>query len=325
MKFIKLLSLISIITCVLPLCAGRPEDGRAGHNDGRAGFNNDDKKRKHDDNTAQQDEKRLKSGWDQKESQAKPDIRIAAYLGESNRVKELISQNPALVNEPDMYKRTGLHYAAQRGHQGIVEFLLGQGAEFYVEDREGITPYKLADLGYRVTTDEFADGLAAAKAILCEKTLQYVYENLKVTPAGFTKDVFTDPNAKNNKGQTLLHVACMDDNPDNTKLVTMLVEVGANVNGRDNQGRTPLFLAVSKKNNTDNVATLLANGAYVKVRDKQGKAPLHWAASGDIATIDMLLRKGASVRVQDSAKKTPYYYAVILGAPECNRDRLRFG
>ncbi len=310
MKFIKLLSLISIIMCVLPLC-GHEDGGADDHNRGRVGHPEHGKKRKRDDNTAQQGKKRLKS-----RDPTKPDIRIVAYLGYENRVRELAIQDPNLVNEPDLYWRTALHYAAQRGHKDIVEFLLKQGAEFYVKDREGITPYKLADLGYRYRVTKIgklADNLAAVKSILRGKTLQYVYKNITISPRGFKRDVYTDPNAKNSYGKTLLHIACMDDNPntDNTKLITMLLEVEAHVDVRDDENQTPLRFAIGK-GQEEKVEILLELGADVNQPDFKGVTPLHIAAVSKCLDVlmSMLKQKNVKINKRDADGKTPLHWAV---------------
>ena len=66
-----------------------------------------------------------------------------------------------------------------------------------------------------------------------------------------------DINARNKKGQTLLHCKCLD-----TDTIVFLIKNGAKVNNRDNNGRTPLDVAVDFWS-SNSVVLLLQAGAVV--------------------------------------------------------------
>ena len=65
-----------------------------------------------------------------------------------------------------------------------------------------------------------------------------------------------------------------------------LLAKGADVNAKDDDGGTPLLIAVTL-GNKEIAELLIANGADVNVKDKHGGTPLDWA-DGEIAA---LLRK----------------------------------
>ena len=50
----------------------------------------------------------------------------------------LLKINPCLINEKDECGSTALHMAALRGHQTLLEILLGNGADIAAHDDEGI-------------------------------------------------------------------------------------------------------------------------------------------------------------------------------------------
>jgi ankyrin repeat protein len=66
--------------------------------------------------------------------------------------------------------------------------------------------------------------------------------------------------------ETVLHWAARRNNP---KLLKVLFEYKADVNARDMNGRSPLFVA-SKMNNVEAVKLLLINLSYAFAIDKSG-------------------------------------------------------
>ena len=90
-----------------------------------------------------------------------------------------------------------------------------------------------------------------------------------------------------------LHLACMRANMD---MVKYLVQQGSHMNQPDDDGLTPLHLAVASDATTSLVAYLLDHGANLHSTDNQGANVLHIAAdSGNVPMIRLLLGKGASI------------------------------
>ncbi|MEB3327829.1 MAG: ankyrin repeat domain-containing protein [Candidatus Sericytochromatia bacterium] len=82
--------------------------------------------------------------------------------------------------------------------------------------------------------------------------------------------------------------------------VRSLVEGGANVNWRDEEGYTPLTWA-AQHGHTAVVDYLLGRFAGLNPSDKTGYTPLMWAAQeGHTGVVELLLRRGANPYVQDA-------------------------
>ncbi|HVW99183.1 MAG TPA: ankyrin repeat domain-containing protein [Candidatus Babeliaceae bacterium] len=96
--------------------------------------------------------------------------------------------------------------------------------------------------------------------------------------------------------------------------VQRLIKEGANVNGYDDWGRTPLSIACSEGLDCL-VKYLLEHGANANTWDAMGYTPLHWAASeGCYEIAKMLLEKGACPNARNKNKATPLDCAVACGA-----------
>jgi ankyrin repeat protein len=124
-------------------------------------------------------------------------------------------------------------------------------------------------------------------------------------------------------GMSLLHMAVAKGPQD---IVLLLINKGARVNARDNNGRTPLhYLAgaqaqINKLVRDPDMVTILVNhGADINAVDNSGLTPLHYAvsASGSFKesgfedVVESLITHNADVNALDSYGLRPLHYAVI--------------
>lgn len=144
--------------------------------------------------------------------------------------------------------------------------------------------------------------------------------------------------AKNDRGQTPLHVAAILGKLD---MVRLLLDNGANPNARDQYGLTPLNAALTiGHRSTDRVDAkltiiklLISRGAKVNCSTDERVTPLHQAISGCLTGVAncsayesiaiYLVGKGAAVNAEDREGKSPLMWAIedpdIAGDPKWNR------
>jgi ankyrin repeat protein len=106
-----------------------------------------------------------------------------------------------------------------------------------------------------------------------------------------------NPAVKGDQDRTALMEAAWGGH---TEMMHALFAKEADVNTKDQLGRTPLIEATLIGNRPDIVQTLIDKGADVNARDKQGWTPLIVAAlRGHANLLDLFLAKGARVDARD--------------------------
>jgi len=116
--------------------------------------------------------------------------------------------------------------------------------------------------------------------------------------------------AKNNLGKTPLALAAGFGETD---IVKLLLENHANVEARDNDGNTPLIWAVNL-GETDVVKLLLDNHANFEAKTNHGSTPLIVAAdTGKADIVKLLLDSHANVEAKDNDGYTPLLWAARVG------------
>jgi len=131
-----------------------------------------------------------------------------------------------------------------------------------------------------------------------------------------------DVNVKDGDGRTPLHEATGCG-----KLIVMehLLKQGVNVNACDDQGTTPLHVATAQENLVA-VQLLLAHGADANARDNDGWTPLHEAAQRwPPALVEALLVNGADLNARNDKGRTPLHVAAAHGHVDAAESLLKHG
>ena len=112
---------------------------------------------------------------------------------------------------------------------------------------------------------------------------------------------------------TPLHIAAEKGN---TKMVSFLVDNGADLIAKDNYRFTPLHLAASE-GSVNSVELLIKKGSDVNAKSDSGSTPLHGAASqGHKEIAGLLIGAGSEVNSNNDFKETPLHNAAKKGREE---------
>lgn len=122
------------------------------------------------------------------------------------------------------------------------------------------------------------------------------------------------------KPEPLVVALCEASARGNINNISSLISSGANVNGRDESGKTPIVRAIETKQ-LEVVQELLNQGASRAVADTAKKLPpLFWAAEGgDLAIATLLLRRGCDPREKTMFGSSYFTGTVLKG----NVDMVR--
>ena len=162
------------------------------------------------------------------------------------------------LNQATPDGRMPLHIAAEGGRWVVVELLLDNGAQIDSEDQQGHSP--------------LYEALMAGRTQVAQLLIK----------RGATFDA-----------DQLLHAAVTNQVADRD-VMELLVKKGADVNRPDDNGDSPLHLAV-KKDYRVLTKLLIAHGANVNAKDAGGHTPLWYSIGHHNQEISTILKKNGAI------------------------------
>jgi uncharacterized protein len=207
----------------------------------------------------------------------------AIRAGDFERVKMLVSAEPALVDARDATGQSAILTAVYSGRKEIANLLVARGA--------ALTLFESCAAGEFDRVERLIASGADVKAFSDDGWtplhLAAFFGHTKVAELLIAHAADVTARSKNDNGNTPLHAALAG----NHKLVAgLLIGSGADLDAADAGGWRPLHLAAAN-NNLDSVKALIAQGAEVGVTNKEGLTPLALADSRNHREAAALLRR----------------------------------
>jgi len=259
-------------------------------------------------------------------------------LPKSVSLLELLSepgQDPALaikaiedgadVNETSPFGFTPLMFAVLLNDDiRLVRLLLEKNADIDAETDDGMTAlvWSLMTETYDHTGHDVAAALAREEK-RCAIAMEIIKGGANVNTLCYTPQ---------RKGWTPLHFAALE--PDrNVSIISALIDAGANVSARTEDGLTPLILASEYGRSPDAVRRLIEAGADVNAsgaqEGREGWTPLLYALNShykSILIVKELVLAHADVNVAAPNGCNPLFFALNFGDdPACAELLLNAG
>ncbi|KAK4478826.1 hypothetical protein RD792_014327 [Penstemon davidsonii] len=226
-------------------------------------------------------------------------IHLAAGNGHVNVLRHLLLKG-ANVNALTKDGNTALHLAVEERRKDCARLLLANAARADIRNVNGDTPLHIASsLG-----DE-----NMVKLLLNKGTNKDVRNKVGKTAYDLAAE----------NGHTKLFDAlrlgdnlCIAARKGEVRMVIRLLENGAYINGRDQNGWTALHRAAFK-GRVDVARTLIEKGIEINAKDEDGYTALHCAVgSGQSDVIELLVKKGADVEARTNKGVTALQIAESL-------------
>jgi len=207
----------------------------------------------------------------------------AIKAGELERVKEMVSADPSLVDARDA-EGSAVLTAVYHRQKEIVNLLVARGAALSLFEAAAAGEIERVE---RLLAESPADVNAYSGDGWTPLHLAAFFGHAKIVELLLAQGADVTARSKNPNGNTPLHAALAA----NQKMAAgLLIGHGADLDAADAGGWRPLHLAAAN-NNVESMRTLVAQGADVRAANKDGLTPLVMAEQKNHREAAAFLRK----------------------------------
>ena len=208
----------------------------------------------------------------------------AIKAGEFDRVKAMVSADPALIDARSRTGDSAILTAVYHRQKEIVNLLVSRGATMTIFDACAAGEFERAE---RLLDEDPGSIHQYSPDGWTPLHLASFFGHAKIAELLLSREADVAARSRNSNGNTPLHAALAG----NHKFVAgLLMGAGADVNAADGAQWRPLHIAASN-NNLDALRTLIAQGADVSASNADGKTALSLAQEKNQREAAALLRR----------------------------------
>ncbi|XP_046578798.1 ankyrin repeat and KH domain-containing protein 1-like [Haliotis rubra] len=247
------------------------------------------------------------------------DLIVACKKGNLQAVHNILNQSKIDINRKGQNGLTPLMWAARKGHIGVVDLLVGNGAEVNLEDDAGNDILLWACYGGHVAMVKHVvskkmvninrKGLDGRTPLMWSaRQGKLAMFNLLVSAAG------TLPAEVDRDGNSILHLACRGGS---VKIVDYILSQGVYIDERGESQRTPLMVS-AYNGHKELLDWLESKGADVALTDDDDNNVLHVAClGGHVDIVRRVLKLGkVDINSLGQCSRTPLMMAARMGDKE---------
>ena len=244
-------------------------------------------------------------------------LRYSSKKGDFESVKRLVELGANIHTEYDQ----PLVLSSKNGHSEIVKFLVENGANIHAQDDEALVLSSenghLEIVKFLVENGANIHAQDDAALRLSSEDGHFEVENFLLTNAtNLTRVVADIRNRQARRQDTTSNVnlnkelITSSENGDNLENIRRLIQKGADVNTKDENGETPLLWA-NVYGKLDVVKFLVESGANVNAKNNKGNTPLMSSSRhGHLEVVKYLVSKGADVNAKDTSGHTALWWSI---------------
>lgn len=229
---------------------------------------------------------------------------------EADDAKQILNNNPGLLNAVDKTGRTPLRWASHKKNTELVDWLIKKGAKIDI-----IYASEIGDLKKVQELINSDKQLVNYKDKIGKTPLHWatLYGHIDIVRYLVTKGA--NVNSKDIKQSSVLHHAISSLGPDDkSEILNILIDNGVELNPRDNVGRTPLYRAVllpTTEGALNKIMILLKNGSDMYISSNDSRTPLCQAILYNRTSfIKLLIDHGVDVNQGCYYGDTPLHIAI---------------
>lgn len=238
----------------------------------------------------------------------------AACRGHEGLVSLLVERGTNINLRGELY-RTPLHSATKYGQSGTIKLLLKKGANITLTDGHGLTALQYAStLGHENVVSALLDAFHSHRTHSLDHQAGTELYSATRRDRPFVSGQLIKKRAYINFGERLGGNSALHFSAEfgNESVARLLLENEAKIDMvRRYNRRTALYLAVRERH-TDVVRLLLGKGADVNLKDTDGRTVLYMVVrrvptGKDLTLCKLLLENGADPAAEDHDGKTPAF------------------
>jgi ankyrin repeat protein len=249
-------------------------------------------------------------------------LHIVIGLNRGPEILETLLTNGADVSIHNIDGKTPLYLAVEENRARLLPLLVKYNSDIFAMTNEGKTPFGLAMSGnkdvlnYLITNETVLQSdnngntplIAAVQAGAGAEIVQRILDKSALI------------NARNQEGDTALHIAVRQNFPTSGDLLTAR---GADVFAQNAKGENPLYLAFYS---SGDIREWMLTPIVLTARDGLGNTILHYVTQWKLdAAIGMIAAKGASLEAANVTGETPLFIAVKIDSPSTVQALLNSG
>jgi len=253
-------------------------------------------------------------------------IVMYGYQKRGSTVATWIADKGADLNKPDNLGNTILHNAAEKNDYRFTGYLIGKNANINAKNEAGKTPLMAAiDKNASRVAVELID--KGAQLDVKDNNGSNIFHYLAgmrgasgLLATITKKGVNTGINEKDNQGRTPLSIAVHSNQVSNAEF---FLSNNADVNGKDHNGNDLIIIAAGKSRPMLNL--FIAGGAKLDVKAPDGKTLLDMSIeANDPALLRLLMQKGDNPNRELANDKYPILYAAEKNQTETVKVLLEY-